>query len=190
MTVKDQIIEARNNNKPLLLKGVLKNTPTWDYVMEYSNNKFNTAPKNSMNNDGFLKNKNGITVPMFRSGFFDLQMWDIDLPECNLMKDLFDLNNKVDSSAFKILIDFLGFDHPNNIHKDYAEVFSWTWINSVEYRIYEDNNYPFEQAIDIHNNPYQSYVIEAGDVMYMPKGIVHQSIITEPRVSCIVSVMN
>jgi hypothetical protein len=188
MDIVSQIDEARILGKPLLLKGVLKNTPNWDYVMKYVNDKFNEKSKYPINGDGFLKNKDNEIVPMFKSGFFDLQMWFIDLPECQQMSDIFSLNNKVNPSAFKILIDFLGSGHPNNIHKDHAEVYSWTWINSVEYRIYKDKDYPFEQALDIHDQPYESFIIEAGDVMYMPKGIVHQSIINEPRVSLIVSI--
>jgi len=188
MDIVSQIDEARILGKPLLLKGVLKNTPNWDYVMKYVNDKFNETSKYPVNGDHFLKNKKNETVPMFKSGFFDLQMWFIELLECQEMSDVFSLNNKIDSSAFKILIDFLGSGQPNNIHKDHAEVYSWTWINSVEYRIYKDKDYPFEQALDIHDQPYESFIIEAGDVMYMPKAIVHQSIINEPRVSLIVSI--
>lgn len=185
--VKSQIDKARDEGKPLLLKGILKDTPSWDYVMKYVDIKFNELPKYDVNNDHFLKNKNNIRVPMFQSGMFDLQMWFIDLPECNEMSEMFSLTNKVDSSAYKILIDFLGSGHSNNIHKDHSEVYSWTWLNSVEYRIYQDKDYPFEQAIDIHDQPYESFVIESGDVMYMPKATVHQSIINNPRVSLIVS---
>lgn len=181
-----EITEARNLNKPLLLKGLLKDNPTWEYAINYSAEKFNAKSTKNFNHEGFLKNKNGDTVSMFRSSFLDIQIWDIDLPECNIMKKTF--NIEADSSAFKILMDFLPSPFPNNIHKDYAEVYSWTWINSVEYRIYEDKDYPFEQAIDIHDHPYESFIIEAGDVMYMPKGTVHQSIIDNPRASLIVSI--
>lgn len=190
MSIQEQIAEARKLNKPLLLKGVLADTPDWNYVMDYVNTKFNESPKRDFGHPDFLINKEGITVPMFRSGFFDLQLWDIDTKECKELSNIVNPNASIDSSAFKILIDFLGTNTVNSIHKDYAEVYSWTWLNSVEYRVYEDKDYPYEQGLGIHDQPYESYVIEAGDVMYMPKGIVHQSVITDPRVSLIVSVMN
>lgn len=192
LQIKSEINNAKNTNKPILFKGILKDTPDWNYVMEYLDKKFNETPNYGewINHNEFLKNKNNETVPMFKYGTFDLQAWFINLPECDQMSNIFSLNEKhVNEMNFKILIDFLGTGEKNSIHKDHSEVYSWTWINSIEYRIYEDKNeYPFEHSLDIHNEPYESFIIEAGDVLYMPKGIIHQSIINEPRVSLIASI--
>lgn len=189
LQIKSEINNAKNINKPVLFKGILKDTPDWNYVMKYLDKKFNETLIYDIKHDKFLKNKNKEIVPIFKYGDFDLQAWFINLPECNQMSKIFSLNEKhVNDMNFKILIDFLGTGENNNIHKDHSEVYSWTWINSVEYRIYEDNDYPFGQSLDIHNQPYESFIIEAGDVLYMPKGIIHQSIINEPRVSLIASI--
>ena len=189
LQIKSEINNAKNINKPVLFKGILKDTPDWNYVMKYLDKKFNETPIYDVKHYEFLKNKNKEIVPIFKYGDFDLQAWFINLPECNQMSKIFSLNEKhVNDMNFKILIDFLGTGENNTIHKDHSEVYSWTWINSIEYRIYEDNDYPFEQSLDIHNQPYESFIIEAGDVLYMPKGIIHQSIINEPRVSLIASI--
>ena len=191
LQIKSEIDNAKNMNKPILFKGILKDTPDWNYVMQYLDKKFNETPNYGewINHNEFLKNKNNETVPMFKYGTFDLQAWFINLPECDQMSNIFSLNEKhVNEMNFKILIDFLGTGEKNSIHKDHSEVYSWTWINSIEYRIYEDKNeYPFEHSLDIYNEPYESFIIEAGDVLYMPKGIIHQSIVNEPRVSLIAS---
>jgi hypothetical protein len=189
LQIKSEINNAKNINKPVLFKGILKHTPDWNYVMKYLDKKFNETPIYDVKHNEFLKNKNKEVVPIFKYGDFDLQAWFINLPECNQMSKIFSLDEKhVNDMNFKILIDFLGTGENNTIHKDRSEVYSWTWINSIEYRIYEDNDYPFEQSLDIHNQPYESFIIEAGDVLYMPKGIIHQSIINEPRVSLIASI--
>ena len=192
LQIKSEIDNAKSMSKPVLFKGILKDTPNWNYVMEYLDKKFNETPNYGewINHNGFLKNKNNETVPMFKYAAFDLQAWFINLPECDQMSNIFSLNEKnVNEMNFKILIDFLGTGENNNIHKDHSEVYSWTWINSIEYRIYQDKDeYPFEHALDINKEPYESFIIEAGDVLYMPKGIIHQSIINEPRVSMIASI--
>lgn len=191
LKIKSEIDNARNMGKPILFKGILKDTPDWNYVMEYLNKKFNETPnyEGEWNTDNsFLKNKKNETVPLFNYNEFDIQAWYINLPECDQMYNIFSLNEKnVAERNFKILIDFLGTGKKMWPHKDYSEVYSWTWINSIEYRIYKDNNYKFEDAIDLQDETYESFVIESGDVLYMPKGIVHQAIINEPRVSLIVS---
>ena len=191
LQIKSEINNARNINKPFLFKGILKDTPNWNYVMKYLDKKFNETPNygESTDHSHFLKNKNNETVPMFKYGAFDLQAWFINLPECDQMSRIFSLNEKnVNEMNFKILVDFLGTGENNSIHKDYSEVYSWTWINSIEYRVYQDKDeYPFEQGLDLYKEPFESFIIEAGDVLYMPKGVIHQSIINEPRVSLIVS---
>ncbi len=192
LQIKSEINNAKNINKPVLFKGILKDTPDWNYVMKYLDKKFNEIPNYGewINHDEFLKNKKNQTVPLFKYGALDLQAWFINLPECDEMSNIFSLDKKhVNQMNFKILIDFLGSGENNSIHKDYSEVYSWTWINSVEYKIYKDSSeYPFEQPLSLENEPYESFIIEAGDVLYMPKGIIHQSIINEPRVSLIASI--
>ena len=186
--LEEKIRKAKVEKRPVLFKGILPTNSDWNYIMNYINNKFNETPKYQVQNDRFFKNKKDKTVPMLSNSDLNLQAWGIKLPECKNLSDTFSITNKVNESSFKLLIDFLGFGNLNNIHKDKSEVYSWTLINSVEYRIYGNKNeYPFEETLEIGNEPYESFIIEAGDVMYMPKGVVHQSVVNEPRVSLIAS---
>jgi quercetin dioxygenase-like cupin family protein len=42
----------------------------------------------------------------------------------------------------------------------------------------QENPPPTESA-----EPYESYILNPGDILFVPSGIVHQVVITEPRAS-------
>lgn len=188
MTVLEQIEQARANNTPILIKNFINNKFTWDMAIQHLNDELNKDIKDVYKGMHFAVNKKNRIKPIFQTDKFDIQAWNVDIPECeHIRSNMFP--HKDPGAGFKLLINFLGDGHKYNIHKDKEEVFSCTLVGSTEYRIYKDKGYAFEEALwQVEGEPYESYIIEAGDVMYMPKGIVHQAIIDNPRVSLIASI--
>lgn len=86
----------------------------------------------------------------------------------------------------KSLINLAGNENELSIHKDDHNVMSWQCQGSVEYRIYEDTEDDFAVPINPEGLSYTSYILNPGDIIYIPTGVVHQAIAFEPRATLII----
>jgi len=87
--------------------------------------------------------------------------------------------------VLKILSNLVGPENHYYIHKDDNDVFSFQVLGKVEYRIY-GTDFPLTEAPSYATDlPYDSYILEPGDVVFIPKGVFHQVVVLEPRITLI-----
>jgi ribosomal protein L16 Arg81 hydroxylase len=55
----------------------------------------------------------------------------------------------------------------------------------MEWRIYPNLKDENIDQIKVKDEPYESYILEPGDVIYVPTGMGHQVVVSEPRASLI-----
>ena len=70
------------------------------------------------------------------------------------------------------LINFVGQQKTIPIHTDSRDSFLWQAIGSVEWRIFET----IEEG-----SPYQSLTVNAGDMLFVPSGLIHTVFCENPR---------
>ena len=86
--------------------------------------------------------------------------------------------------GFKLISNFVGYENTYGVHPDPHDVISFNLLGNVEYRIF----YNVAEK-DYHTNTeeyeYTSYLLRPGDMIYMPKGLVHQVVVSEPRITLV-----
>lgn len=194
---KNIFLKAKKNKKALFFPKLINQSPDWNSFIKALNYKFNLDKDNQ--NDKFIKNNKGQSTDIYLNNNLDPQFWyaaqrkDLInnggcLPYLPEIKDFINTINPVLGNSpwfIKGLINFVGNDGNLNVHNDGQDVISWTCIGEVEYRIYEN----FEPDSDGNLNPtgkeYTSYMMNPGDVIFMPAGVIHHAILKEPRASLI-----
>lgn len=210
--IKLKIEEANKTGQVLFLKGFMKKSPDWKDFIELIDHQYNNPLTNENTEQVFkerLKNKNtqpqfvvnkkniNTNIQHFQS--LSMEMWFVRENGLGIEnKDRYQ-NSSIDEflyffhkdktvTTLKCLINFAGNQLDGHIHSDYQDVVSWTCAGEIEYRIYKvDRN--FERHIisneESKNLEYDSYIMTAGDVIYMPKGTYHKAIAHKPRASLI-----
>ncbi len=89
-----------------------------------------------------------------------------------------------ETGLFKAIINFVGNESTMSIHKDHHSTIFIQCVGSVSYKIYEDVDGETEADLsdNIRNDTkVESITLNPGDIMFVPKGKVHQVTATEPR---------
>jgi len=185
---KNTIKNAKKNNKVLFFNKAITNVPDWNSFINNLNYKFNNKKNDLMFEDERMINDVLVYNKMDPCAF-------------NILKDNTELNTIIEaehvlvifneimgleSSCVKSLINFVGNEAKYYIHADEHDVLSWHCIGQVEWRIYP--NMILDKNIDPPTDvdePYDSYVLNPGDVLYVPKGVIHQVVAEHPRASII-----
>jgi hypothetical protein len=160
--------------------------------------------KNREHGPKFFLNHNGKSTNMYSMKNLDMHILFVkqingvehdwySLPHLDEFLSIF--GKKGIQNTAKCLINFAGNEFVGNIHSDKQDVVSWTCAGEIEYRIYKVYNKEPGTEIDMadgnrveyeHNvNEYDSYIMQPGDVIYMPKGTFHQAVAHSPRASII-----
>jgi hypothetical protein len=208
-TVSAQIEASNKDNKVLFLKGFMKNSPEWKDFIGLIDHQYNNPlvtestrrvyenSKTIVNGPSFILNNKEQSTNMYSMKNLDLHILFVkqingvdhewyDMPHIDTFLSVFGKKNI--QNTVKSLINFTGNSLIGNIHSDKQDVASWTCAGEVEYRIYDvdknetRNHISFEEAESI---PYESYKMQSGDVIYMPRGTFHQAIAHSPRASLI-----
>jgi hypothetical protein len=176
--IKELIKKARDNNDVVLFKNQLPNVLKWENFIDILNYKYHSLnQQNSKQEPGnrLLENNNRITDILIYNNL-DMHVFDI----LGYNKKWYDeflkiLNNSfnIDFPGSKVLINFIGNEAEYGIHSDDHDVLLWNCIGSVSWNIYSSDS------------DYKTYVINAGDVLFAPKGVIHQAVVTEPRASVV-----
>lgn len=91
-----------------------------------------------------------------------------------------------ETGLFKTVVNFVGNEAIMPVHKDYHSTIFIQCVGSVSYKIYEgiDGETEVNLIENIRSDTkFESITLNPGDVMFIPKGKVHQVIATEPRAS-------
>jgi hypothetical protein len=180
--------DAQDKTKVVFLKSFIKDNPTWDNFIDSITKKYND--KNLMNpwsNDERYVQNNGKQTDIFIYNKLDLQVWNVvcpdgnggilgldSFPEADVFYKYFVEVTESDRWGIKSLINFAGCEANYNAHKDLQDVISWQCVDTVEYRIYENFDSEYERPLDVSNKKYDSYLLEPGDVIFLPKGVIHE----------------
>ena len=172
---------------------LIKEVPEWKDFIWALDYKFNNPHKEYVHepDDGFVF-REGLCTDIFMYNKLDPQFWNVatSIKEEILFEQIKKAKEVLkdfllDEWYAKALINFVGKEAALSAHKDPQHVVTWQCIGNVEYRIYEDVDCNFGEAIDFRDLKYDSYILSPGDVIYMPKGTIHQAVVFEPRATII-----
>lgn len=182
--LKNILIEAKQSNNIILLENAFPIVPTWGEFIHNLDYKFNSKKTidifdQRFHNDVLIYNRLdpiSFTKINYKKEYSN-----------NIIQKSYDLYNIINSittniSYVKSIINFVGNEAQYYIHADHHDVISWHCIGKIEWRIYrtlkQQNPPPLES-----NEPYESYILNPGDILFVPGGVVHQVVVTEPRAS-------
>jgi ribosomal protein L16 Arg81 hydroxylase len=186
----DIIEQAREGQDYLLFEKFAEVVPTWQNFLDNMNESFNQTEHRSfpdykefedprMISESILIYNKLDPVVMGALRFEDTETFRIST---NTMSMLSDIMGKK-AGAVKNIMNFVSGDK-YYVHRDTHDVIAWQCIGSVEWRLYKN----IEDS-ELHTvNPeaeYESIVLKPGDAIFVPKGLAHQVVITEPRASII-----
>ena len=199
MISKEDFKIAEENQECIYVPGAVLDVPGWDDFINALSEKYNN-PKISNDdiknyNEQFIRNNNGQLTDIMSYNKLDPQFWSaarID-SEINLFPKskyfIEYIKNIIGDYGWhiKALINFVGNENEYTAHKDNHHVVSWQCVGNVEYRIYDHIDSEFQVPIDhlLENVPYKSYILKPGDVIFMPAGVIHKAITSEPRATLI-----
>lgn len=192
----ENFIKAREEKKVHLEKNLLPNTPQWIDFLNLMTKKYHTPHENI-----WTKHLMTNRLPSGEMGGTDIMIYGkmdpvifkaVQYSEGNYGDNLIDASAMIDffSPIFprfeiKAILNFVGGESEYWAHKDDHEVVSWHCQGKMEWRIYpnlKDKNIDHTQVED---EEYISYILEPGDVIYVPTGMGHQVVTPEPRASLI-----
>jgi hypothetical protein len=179
--IKDRISYARQSGTILHLKNIVSDLPSWENFIFNLNYKFNSKKISDWSDSrDLILNNNATEVMIYNK--LDLQVrHSVDIGSPNkLFTDDKLIKQMQEYSGFpfgniKTLINFVANEADYYIHTDDHDVILIQCQGSVEWRIYPS----------LQSNEYDSYIIEPGDLLFAPKGIVHQAVVFEPRASIV-----
>jgi uncharacterized RmlC-like cupin family protein len=169
--------EARENKKPVLLKRFMPDVPSWENFIKNLHNKANSEQLMKYGHGRHLKD---IAVYNYLDPFV---AFAASMNDENGLKGLDStiklLSNFLGAEFFNVksIINFAGHEADYYKHEDPNDVISWHCIGTVEWRIY-------------NGDEYESYHLNPGDIFYCPKGTVHQIVVSEPRASIVLDYFN
>jgi uncharacterized RmlC-like cupin family protein len=169
--------KARKYKKPLLLKYFFKKVPAWE---DFIKNLYYKANSEQLMQYGHGRNLNDIAIYNYLDPFVAFAANTKNENGLQGLSDVinfFDLHLGAKFFNIKSIINFAGHEADYYKHEDPNDVISWHCIGTVEWRIYEGDNY-------------KSYILEPGDIFYCPKGTVHQIVVSEPRASIVMDYFN
>lgn len=187
---KKEILDAKQSNEIVLFRNILPVVPSWDEFISNLNYKFNTKKTIDIYDERFagdvlIYNRLdpiSFTKPTIRNPYL-LNIIDKTLDVYNLLTKI--SNNNI--SYIKSIINFVGNESKYYIHSDNHDVISWHCIGQVEWRIYKTLEQEHPPSTET-SEPYESYILNPGDVLFVPGGIVHQVVVTEPRASILFNI--
>lgn len=174
-------------------KNALPEVPSWDDLIKILDNKFNNPHPEFKHEPEDLFVFNGESCTDISMHYkLDITCWNVAnnrtktlaIPEIAKLVEMF--KDKIDYEwTTKALINLVGKEAALSAHKDDHDVVSWQCKGRVEYRIYEDVECEYGVPIDFRGLKYDSYILNPGDVIYMPMGTIHQAVVFEPRATLI-----
>ena len=189
MDLKKIFSESKENKKVALIKAYDLNTPTWEKSVLNLNYAFHNTETTILNKNEAIYNGRGnqsaikLTEKLNIFSFHSIryrkgQKHDHGnfLTEVEPIIDR--INESFDSSkiyAGKLHLNLLGDGQSYDIHEDDHDVLSWQTNGKVEYRIHDSKNFDL----------YETYLLEPGDIIYMPSGLIHSIRVIEPRTTII-----
>lgn len=173
-------------------KNILKFDMSWDEYIKILNEKFNLetdkiVSQENLNDSRYVRKYKNNFIEIIVYNKLDPLIQNLKLEtNINSVKiiNTFLNNNNITKYGLKCVSNLVGKENDYYIHYDNNDVLSFHLIGTAEYRIYKN-----VLESDLHKTelPYEfdSYILEPGDVFFIPKGTCHQVVVSEPRVTII-----
>jgi hypothetical protein len=184
----DKIIEASNNKTYALFRGLCKDVPNWsDFIENFDYNYNRDKDKNKNNPDHRYITDKIVVYNKFDPIIFGAIKDKTTRLFYKSLKASIPIEGliKKKASSIKSIMNFLGNEQEYWIHSDDHDVISWHCVGTVEWRFYKNLKEEDMDKISIEGAEYDSVLLEPGDVVYVPAGVVHQIINNKPRASLI-----
>jgi hypothetical protein len=189
-SLKEDILNAKRSNKVVLFKNLFPIVPQWSEFISNLNYKFNNEKTININDKRFIGDViiyNKLDPISFTpTNKKNSYLLNIIQKSFNVY-NLFDNISNSNVSCVKSIINFVGNEAKYYIHSDNHDVISWHCIGQVEWRIYKSLKEEFPPPLET-KEPYESYILNPGDILFVPAGIVHQVVVTEPRASILFNI--
>jgi hypothetical protein len=173
--------ESKEFNKPYLFKGLLNETPGWQNFIDhidhqYWNNKIAEVPSNPYRERfirGVLfKNPLYLNVVAPKEELY---------PQINSFFNLFDQAIPYRGMALSAYVNFAK-EQPSEPHFDETDNFYWQCIGKTFWKFYSSEKRSFSESnIDNKSEGYIEFEVEPGDVVYIPRGMIHDVQTIGPR---------
>lgn len=194
---KEKLVRSIEKKQIFHLKNAMLPSPTWENFIDTLNTKFN-EPDGSVPDPRVISkiDKQGVTRPTDILIYNKLDPVIFKVVEYsnnqflhNHMKHAENFSNSFKDifphHTIKAIINFVGNEYKYWVHKDDYDVLSWHCIGQMEWRIYSGvEDYKLDTQ-DFEELNYVSYILNPGDLIYVPAGTVHSVATSEPRASLI-----
>jgi mannose-6-phosphate isomerase-like protein (cupin superfamily) len=186
--LKNQIDNARDNNSVLHIKNIFSNNlPTWSNFIKNMNYKFvnnhDVSLINAIKTSALNHGKPTDILVFLKLDYLVLQAikYNKDQKLLNFLfknEEILQTLSEACTYEFKnikTLINLVGNESKYEPHYDEHDVLLLQCEGNVIWKIYSNMQ---------DTNPKQ-YILEPGDIIFAPRGTIHQVVVTEPRASVI-----
>jgi hypothetical protein len=200
MEIIDKILEAKSKGSYIHIPSSHEYRMDWNECISLLEKmKRSVDPDFSKNNDKrFIGSENG-RHKIIKYNHFDYVLFNTEDTSdkmaniFNYIKSFMPKHDHLATDiipAMKTLINFVGDEGQYGIHPDPHDVITMQLLGQVEYRIYE--NVPEDRIHHPDSNGliYKSYMLKPGDIFYMKSGVIHQAVVSEPRITTILDIYN
>jgi len=177
----DNLVNSINNNQVYYQKNAFEEFLSWGNFISLLDYQYNKSKISEGNNpDHRVINKNGNVTNISKYTDFHYHLLEIVSSdhinpsiynEFIYIKNMMNYFKLIFPSRFtlKALINLVGGDFVGEIHDDPYHVFSMQHLGTIEYMI---------KDIDGNSN---TYILEPGDLLFIPSGMKHSVLPSEPR---------
>lgn len=163
------IIKSKEDVDLLYIPGLIPSTTGWDEFIQHCDFTVKSHER-TLSSPVKVINALQIWDDLFVAGYY------VDQGDCfHQLPGIFSTTESLYGRAPNsgcTLINFVGVQKPIPVHADTRDSFLWQAIGSVEWRIHDT---PEETS------PYQTLIVNPGDVLFVPSGIVHTVFCEKPR---------
>jgi hypothetical protein len=163
------ILDAKKNIDLLYIPNIMPSTTGWDEFINHCD---------------YTVKRPEVTLPSPVKVIGSLQFWGdlfvagyrVEKGDCfSQLQEVFAKTTELfgrEPNSGCTLINFVGQQKTIPIHTDSRDSFLWQAIGSVEWRIFETNE---------PDSPYKSLIVNPGDMLFVPSGIIHTVFCENPR---------
>ena len=173
--------ECKELNKPYVFKSLCSVVPKWESFIQHTNDQYwnhriAEVPSNPYR-ERFVR---GVLFknPLYLNVIGPKPEW---YPEIEEFFNIFNNAIPYKGSALSAYLNFAK-EQPSEPHFDETDNFYWQCIGTTIWKFYASEKRSFSQSnIDPLSEGYSEFEVFAGDVVYIPRGMIHDVSTTGPR---------
>jgi cupin superfamily acireductone dioxygenase involved in methionine salvage len=166
-------------NKYTLFKSLIPDVPKWEDFIENLDYNYSKTKNKTINikDDRFITSNiqiyNSLDPIVFHCFNYKTKKLFLKyFKNKNIIKNIL----SKEPTAIKSIINFVGGEQNYWIHSDDHDVISWHCIGNIKWEF-------FNSEFDVE--PYDTVILEPGDVLHVPQGVYHKVNADGPRASLV-----